>query len=217
MKNARLLSTVAAALLLAGSASAQTTKDQAPERAPAAQQKAPAEKAAPPINAGERKAPDTTGQAQPAAPSQAQMPKSSDPSQGQMKTEDKSGQFGTAPKDSAADSKAKDSTAPKAGQSPAERSGATTGQGAAAGATKLSPEQRTKITTIFKQKKVEPVRLNVSIRVGTRIPDSVRYYPVPVEVVEVYPEWRGYDYILVGNDIVIVDPRTHEIVAVLEA
>jgi hypothetical protein len=38
-----------------------------------------------------------------------------------------------------------------------------------------------------------------------------------VEVIVVYPEWRGYDYILVGNEILVIDPRTHEIVAILEA
>jgi hypothetical protein len=40
---------------------------------------------------------------------------------------------------------------------------------------------------------------------------------VPVQVVEVYPEWRGFNYILVGDQIIVVDPRTHEIVAILEA
>ena len=70
MKNARLLSTVAATLLLAVSAaSAQDLKkDEAPARAPAAQQNAPAEKVAPAMNpgahkAGGQKAPETTGQA----------------------------------------------------------------------------------------------------------------------------------------------------------
>ena len=70
MKNARLLSTVAATLLLAvGAASAQDVKkDEAPARAPAAQQNAPAEKVAPAMkpgaqNAQGKKAPETTGQA----------------------------------------------------------------------------------------------------------------------------------------------------------
>jgi len=94
---------------------------------------------------------------------------------------------------------------------------ATTGQGAAAGSTKLSTEQRTKITTIIRQQKVEPAHLNVSVRVGTRVPESVRFYPLPAEVFVVYPEWRGYDYILVGDQILVINPRTHEIVAILEA
>jgi outer membrane protein OmpA-like peptidoglycan-associated protein len=92
----------------------------------------------------------------------------------------------------------------------------TTGQGAA-GSAKLTTEQRTKITTIIKQHKVEPAHLNVSVSVGTRIPTSVHVYPLPVEVIAVYPEWRGYDYILVGDQIVIINPRTHEIVAIVEA
>jgi hypothetical protein len=92
----------------------------------------------------------------------------------------------------------------------------TTGQGAA-GSARLSTEQRSKITTVIRQQKVQPVKLNVSISVGTRVPSSVHYYPLPREVVVIYPEWRGYDYILVGDQIVIIDPRSHEIVAILEA
>ena len=52
---------------------------------------------------------------------------------------------------------------------------------------------------------------------GTRVPDSVHFYPLPREVFVIYPEWRGYDYILVGDEILVIDPRTHEIVAILDA
>ncbi len=84
MRKARLLSTVAATLLLAaGVASAQTmNKDEAPGRAPAAQQNAPAEKVAPAMKPGEQKAstkkgPETIGQV-PNAPEsdKSQMKKS---------------------------------------------------------------------------------------------------------------------------------------------
>jgi hypothetical protein len=99
----------------------------------------------------------------------------------------------------------------------ANGSASTTGQGAAAGSGKLSAEQRGKITTILKQKKVEQTHLTVSVKVGTRVPESVHSYPLPVEVAEVYPEWRSFDYILVGDEIMIIDPATHEIVAILPA
>ena len=59
--------------------------------------------------------------------------------------------------------------------------------------------------------------VNFSISVGTRVPRDVRFHPLPAEVVTIYPEWRGYEFILVGDQIVVVDPRTFEIVAVLEA
>ncbi len=66
MKKAKLLSTVAAALLFGvGAASAQGMSKDTPERAPAAQQNAPAEKVAPAMKNGDHKAPQTTGQATP--------------------------------------------------------------------------------------------------------------------------------------------------------
>ena len=32
----------------------------------------------------------------------------------------------------------------------------------------------------------------------------------------IYPEWRGYEFVLVNDQILVVDPRTFEIVAVLD-
>jgi hypothetical protein len=91
----------------------------------------------------------------------------------------------------------------------------TTGQ-AGAGA-KLSSEQRTKITTVIRSQRVEPLNnVNFSISVGTRVPHDVRFYPLPAEVVTIYPQWRGYEYVLVRDQILVIDPRTFEIVAVLD-
>jgi Protein of unknown function (DUF1236) len=94
----------------------------------------------------------------------------------------------------------------------------TTGQ-AAAGA-KIAPEQRTKITTVIKEQHVQPVtHVDFDIRPGVRITRErdVKFYPLPQEVVTIYPQWRGYEYILVNDKIVVVDPRTFEIVDVLDA
>jgi Protein of unknown function (DUF1236) len=92
----------------------------------------------------------------------------------------------------------------------------TTGQ-AGAGA-KLSTEQRTRITSVIREQHVQPLaNVNFSIAVGTRVPRDVRFYPLPREVVTIYPEWRGYEFVLVNNQIIVIDPRTFEIVAILEA
>jgi hypothetical protein len=98
-----------------------------------------------------------------------------------------------------------------------DRSQVTTGQ-AGAGA-KLSTEQRTKITTVIRGEHVAPSNnVNFSIAVGTRVPrESVTLRPLPAEVVTIYPEWRGYEFFLVRDQIIVVDPRTLEIVAVLDA
>jgi hypothetical protein len=232
MRKARLLSTVAATLLLTvGAASAQAPKkDEAPAPAPSAQQSAPAEKVAPNMKAGEKnaethKAPETVGQAPKA--SDADKTRATDKG-----TEDK-GAMGnsdpTKPMDKAAetkspadangsaDVKSKSSDSKTTDSKPMDSKSTTTGQGAASGSAKISAEQRTKISTVIRQRKVEPAHLTVSVNVGTRVPDSVHFYPLPQEVFVIYPEWRGYDYILVGDQIVVIDPRTHEIVAILDA
>jgi len=111
-----------------------------------------------------------------------------------------------------ADSKSQTTTQSQTGPSSQSQ---TTGQ-AGAGA-KLSTEQRTKITTVIRSQHVEPLKsVNFSISVGTRVPHDVRFHPLPAEVVTVYPEWRGYEYVLVNDQILVIDPRTFEIVAVLE-
>jgi len=224
MSKARLLSTVAATLLLTvGIAAAQTmNKDEAtPNRAPAAQQKAPAEKVAPAMKSGQIKAHETTGQASPnaAEPDKSQMKKSQTMDKAGPAAKGSSDANGSANKSKSTSSAAESApgAATPSAKSAAEEKRSTTGQGAAAGSAKLSGEDRSKITSIIRQQKVVPARLNVSVRVGTRVPDSVHFYPLPVEVVAIYPEWHGYDYILVGDEILVIDPRTHEIVAILEA
>jgi hypothetical protein len=96
------------------------------------------------------------------------------------------------------------------------KSQTTVGQ-AGAGA-KLSSEQRTKITTVIKNQHIAPVtNVNFSVSVGTRVPRDVSFHPLPADVVTIYPEWRGYNFVLVRDQIVVIDPQTFEIVAVIEA
>jgi hypothetical protein len=229
VRKAKLLSTAAAALLLsAGVASAQQgmSKD-TPERAPAAQQNAPAEKVAPSMKGGDQKAPQTTGQATPDAKSDnkagkakettGQAPKSDadQKAQAPSRSMDKDTKPGAAATDKS-DVKGGSKTEQNAQSPTTEQNRTTTGQGAA-GSAKLTTEQRTKITSVIKEQKVERVNLNVSVSIGTRIPTNVRLHPLPQQVIVIYPEWRGYEYILVGDQIVIINPRTHEIVAIVEA
>ena len=130
-----------------------------------------------------------------------------------MKAQSREGQ-NTNDQKGAADSRSQTTTQSQPGQS--GRTETTVGQ-AGAGA-KLSTEQRTQITTVIRDQHVQPLNnVNFSVSVGTRVPREVRFHPLPREVVTVYPEWRGYEFVLVNNQIVVVDPRTYEIVAILDA
>lgn len=94
----------------------------------------------------------------------------------------------------------------------------TTTTGQAGSGAKLSTEQRTKITTVIRNQHVQPTtNVNFSIAVGTRVPRTVSFHPLPTEIVEIYPSWRGYEFFLVRDEIIVVDPQTLEIVAVLNA
>jgi Protein of unknown function (DUF1236) len=112
-------------------------------------------------------------------------------------------------------------SAPQSGQSTTQSQSGTSVQsqttGQAGAAAKLSTEQRTRITSVIREQHVQPLtNVNFSIAVGTRVPRDVRFYPLPREVVTIYPEWRGYEFVLVNSQIIVIDPRTFEIVAILE-
>ena len=96
--------------------------------------------------------------------------------------------------------------------------GAQQGTSGSAKSVQLSSQQRTKIQATLKTQKVERVtNVNFTIRVGARVPHTVRYYPLPIEIVEIVPEYRGYYFVLVGDEILIIDPDTFEIMAILPA
>lgn len=82
----------------------------------------------------------------------------------------------------------------------------------------VSEQQRTRIHERIGRLRTQRLnRADFSLEVGAAVPRSVRVYTLPPEIVEVVPEYRGYDYVLVGEDIVIIDPESHEIVAVIPA
>ncbi len=238
-KTILLMSVAATALILgAGIAFAQ-----APSPAPAAQPSTPAETTGPGLeHKGSAKIPavgNKSGQVDEKSGrkgDRAQVPQAtgkdgvtskslSSETKGPGKTSSEMKADGRTRAEMKADPKSSDMPAEKAGpkrtdrasERPADAKGATTGQ-AAAEAVSLSAEQRTTFRTAITRQKVQPAKqVNFSISVGERVPRSVHSYPVPVELVHSYPHWRGYDYFLVGDQIIVVNPRTHEIVAVLES
>src|SRR5262249_17451205 len=52
--------------------------------------------------------------------------------------------------------------------------------------------------------------------VGHRVPRDVRLYPVSSDVIAIFPYYRDYRYFVVDDEICIVDPRTYEVVDVID-
>jgi hypothetical protein len=93
----------------------------------------------------------------------------------------------------------------------------TTGNAATSATAAPPAEKQTQIVSAIKQEKVEEVtNVNFNISIGTAVPSSVRYYPLSPRIVEIYPEWRGYDFIRVRGKYIILRPHTHEIVYIIE-
>jgi hypothetical protein len=66
--------------------------------------------------------------------------------------------------------------------------------------------------------RVERDRIDFDINVGVAIPGTIALQPLPPDIIEIVPAYRGYDYfVLADGTIIIVDPGTHEIVYVLAA
>ena len=212
------LTTVAAIALLAGAGIAlaqrgegPVQKNEAPSPAPQSQQQAPAEKVAPTNRAAPDKGaqqkpakPETTGQAQPKGDAQqpSAQPKSSETPSVQPKGSAQ--QPSAQPKSSA--------------QQPSAQPAPTTGQATApaGAAVNLTADQKTKIrSTVLTANAPRVTNVNFSINVGTVVPRTVRLVAVPPPLIEIHPAWRGYMYFVVNDEIIIVEPRTLKIVAVL--
>jgi hypothetical protein len=82
----------------------------------------------------------------------------------------------------------------------------------------LSSDQKTRLKAVVGHDREARVdRPDFSVSVGTRIPRSVHVVVLPEDIVQIVPEYRGYKYVIVHDEIVILDPDTLEIVAILPA
>jgi len=79
----------------------------------------------------------------------------------------------------------------------------------------IDPQKKVQISETISRTRdlAPPVRnLNISISVGERVPSHIHLRPLPREIVTIAPEYRDYEYFTTEEDVVIVSPRTHEIV-----
>ncbi|MFY9841300.1 MAG: DUF1236 domain-containing protein [Xanthobacteraceae bacterium] len=105
----------------------------------------------------------------------------------------------------------------KAGVNGNERLGQSHGSGKTS--VQLSQDQRTRIQAVIGKEHAPHFSggEHFDITVGARVPRDVHVAALPEDIVTIVPEYRGFDYILVGDNILIVDPVTLEIVAVIPA
>jgi hypothetical protein len=79
----------------------------------------------------------------------------------------------------------------------------------------LTPVQRQTIYRTIVRERVAAPPPAVEYRVGTRVPESVQLYSVPQAVAVEVPAIKRYKYMVVNDQVVLVDPATSEVVAEL--
>jgi hypothetical protein len=128
---------------------------------------------------------------------------------------------GTVEKTAEPKDKATKGTAEKA---PAPQDKATKGAGAepkdkagSANRVQLTEEKRTNLGQTFAKDANlnRATNVNVSINVGTRLPKSVSLVALSASIIGIVPEYRSYRYVVVNDQICIVEPNTYEIIEII--
>lgn len=185
-----------------GAKSSESPTAASPKGDTAAPMNAPAAKGAEAATPGSKEAVPQQAQGKPDAKPAGEMK-----ADGKSKTSDSSTPTTTS----------KDVKNPTAETKPSTSDSKTTGTAATSAPAAPPAEKQTQIVSAIKQEKVEEAtNVNFNISIGTAVPSSVRYYPLPARIVEIYPEWRGYDFIRVRGKYIIIRPQTHEIVYIIE-
>src|SRR5207237_10708662 len=97
-------------------------------------------------------------------------------------------------------------------QGTAERSG-----GGAGSNVSFTTEQKTKIRqTVLTSSAPRLTSVNFDVKVGVAVPRTVRVAPLPAPIIEIEPQWRGSMYFVYHDEIIVVEPGSLRIVAVID-
>jgi len=99
------------------------------------------------------------------------------------------------------------------------QSGRTDTTGRAPADVQITGEQRTQISQRLganTSARLDRSKVNFTLSVGAVVPRTVRIFDLPPDIVTIVPAYRGYKYVIVEEEILIIDPRTLRIIAVLE-
>jgi Protein of unknown function (DUF1236) len=86
----------------------------------------------------------------------------------------------------------------------------------AQGRVAINDEQERQIATALRKQRVQPIESSaISVKVGAVAPAGVRLGAVSADLVAVLPQFRGYSFFATRDEIVIVEPGTRKIAALV--
>jgi hypothetical protein len=82
------------------------------------------------------------------------------------------------------------------------------------GSVTLDRRQARVVRNMLQRRNVQTFsRSDFFVGIGARLPNHVRLYPLPSAFVSIVPQYAGYDYVVVDDEIVVVAPESREVVA----
>jgi len=79
----------------------------------------------------------------------------------------------------------------------------------------LTPAQRTTIYRTVTRERLQAAEPAFAVRLGARVPEAVELQDIPSAVVADVPTVRRYRYMVVNNEVVLVDPATSQVVEII--
>lgn len=106
------------------------------------------------------------------------------------------------------------------GQMPSGQANATTarpgGPATAAGKVPISSTTATRISeALISTAPAASQNINVAVNIGAPLPGEVELLPLPQAVVSLVPEYQGYEYVVVNDEVAIVQPSTRVVVEII--
>jgi hypothetical protein len=196
-----------------------TTSSPAPQKSPEPTAQSPSA-STPSASATSPGTSTSSPQAQTTAPASPSGSSTSQPAQAQTNTQPANGQAQQAPTNNQAQQAPASGAGNTIAQQPAQPSTGTNNPQSSStnvnASININDQQRTRVAQSITRLNVQPLNnVNFSLTVGTAVPRDIRLQTLPSEVVEVVPQYRGYSFFVVRDEIVIVEPSTYQIVTVL--
>lgn len=80
---------------------------------------------------------------------------------------------------------------------------------------RLEANERTRLHSAF-DKRSARTNIRVNVNIGSRVPRDIRLVRVPQTVITFFPYYRDYSYFVEEETVYIVNPRTYEVVDVID-
>ena len=124
-------------------------------------------------------------------------------------TQSPSAQQSTRPGDTSRDRQQQGQNSGQAPDQSAGRSGTSS--------VSVNDDQRRQIAErLHRERTASNENINIRVNVGDRLPSRVRPRPLPSDIVRIIPQYRDYEYVVINDEIAIIDPRSREVVEVIE-